>query len=60
MMISCYDIYDRFTMEHFPLHQSMILTTSFFLFATVYSHMTVDRLQAVKLPPVPTATYLRY
>jgi hypothetical protein len=24
------DIYDRFTMEHFPLRQSMILTTSFF------------------------------
>jgi hypothetical protein len=34
MMIG-YDIYDRFTMEHFPLRQSMILTTSFF-FATVY------------------------
>jgi hypothetical protein len=30
-----YDIYDRFTMEHFPLRQSMILTTSFFLLATV-------------------------
>jgi hypothetical protein len=29
-----YDIYDRFTMEHFPLSQSMILTTIFFL-ATV-------------------------
>jgi hypothetical protein len=29
MMIG-YDIYDRFTMEHFPLRQSMILTTSFF------------------------------
>jgi hypothetical protein len=29
MMIG-YDIYDRFTMEHFPLGQSMILTTSFF------------------------------
>jgi hypothetical protein len=28
-----YDIYDRFTMEHFPLRQSMILTTSFFFFA---------------------------
>jgi hypothetical protein len=26
----CYDIYDRFTMEHFPLCQSMALTTSFF------------------------------
>jgi hypothetical protein len=25
-----YDIYDRFTVEHFPLRQSMILTTSFF------------------------------
>jgi hypothetical protein len=24
------DIYDRFTMEHFTLRQSMILTTSFF------------------------------
>jgi hypothetical protein len=29
MMIG-YDIYDRFTIEHFPLRQSMILTTSFF------------------------------
>jgi hypothetical protein len=26
----CYDIEVRFTIEHFPLHQSMILTTSFF------------------------------
>jgi hypothetical protein len=34
MMIG-YDIYDRFTMEHFPLRQSMISTTSFFLLATV-------------------------
>jgi hypothetical protein len=25
-----YEIYDRFTVEHFPLRQSMILTTSFF------------------------------
>jgi hypothetical protein len=31
-----YDIYDRFTMEHFLLCQSMILTTSFFLLATVH------------------------
>jgi hypothetical protein len=30
MMIG-YDIYDRFAMEYFPLRQSMILTTSFFL-----------------------------
>jgi hypothetical protein len=29
MMIG-YDIYDRVTMKHFPLRQSMILTTSFF------------------------------
>jgi hypothetical protein len=34
MMIG-YDIYDRFTMEHFPFCQSMILTTRFFLLATV-------------------------
>jgi hypothetical protein len=34
MMIG-YDIYDRFTMEHFLLCQSLILTTSFFLLATV-------------------------
>jgi hypothetical protein len=25
-----YDIYDGFTIEHFPVCQSMILTTSFF------------------------------
>jgi hypothetical protein len=36
MMIG-YDIYDRFTMEHFRLRQSMILTTSFFLLATVHN-----------------------
>jgi hypothetical protein len=29
MMIG-YDIYGRFTLEHFPLRQSVILTTSFF------------------------------
>jgi hypothetical protein len=29
MMIGYYH-YDRFTMEHFPLRQSMILTTFFF------------------------------
>jgi hypothetical protein len=34
MMVG-YDIYDRFTMGHFPLCQNMILTTSFFLLATV-------------------------
>jgi hypothetical protein len=37
MMIG-YDIYDRFTVEHFPLRQSMILTTFFFLLATVVSN----------------------
>jgi hypothetical protein len=34
MMIG-YDIFDRFTMEHFPLCQNIILTASFFLLATV-------------------------
>jgi hypothetical protein len=29
-MIIGYDIYNRFTKEHFPWHQSMILTPSFF------------------------------
>jgi hypothetical protein len=29
-MVIGYDIYDRFTMKHFSLCQSMILTTSFF------------------------------
>jgi hypothetical protein len=38
MMIG-YDIYDRFTMEHFPLRQSMILTNSFFLLATVHCYL---------------------
>jgi hypothetical protein len=47
MMIG-YDIYDRFTMEHFPLHQSMILTTSFcfFLLATV---SILDRGMQIKI-----------
>jgi hypothetical protein len=31
-----YEIYDRFTVEHFKLHQSMILTTSFFARASKY------------------------
>jgi hypothetical protein len=35
MMIGYDSIYDHFTMEHFPLCQRMILTTSFFLLATV-------------------------
>jgi hypothetical protein len=30
-----YNIYDHFTIEQFPLCQSMILTTSFFLLATI-------------------------
>jgi hypothetical protein len=30
------DIYDRFTMEHFTLRQSMILTTSFFFCSRQY------------------------
>jgi hypothetical protein len=34
-LIIGYDTYDRFTMERFPLCQIMILTTSFFLLATV-------------------------
>jgi hypothetical protein len=29
MMIG-YDVYDRFTMEHFPLHQRVILTTKIY------------------------------
>jgi hypothetical protein len=39
-MIIGYDIYDRFTMEHFPLCQIMILMTSFFLLATVH-HISI-------------------
>jgi hypothetical protein len=35
MMIG-YDIYDRFTLEHFPLRQNMILTTSFFFCSRQY------------------------
>jgi hypothetical protein len=29
-MMMGYDIYERFTLEHFPLRQIVILTTSFF------------------------------
>jgi hypothetical protein len=32
----CYDIYDGFTMEHFPLCQSMNLTTNFFFCSRQY------------------------
>jgi hypothetical protein len=42
MMIG-YDIYDRFTMEHFSLCQSMILTTSFFFLATVRSSKNLQK-----------------
>jgi hypothetical protein len=35
MMIG-YDIYDRFTMEHFPLGHGMILTISFFARDSTY------------------------
>jgi hypothetical protein len=41
MMVG-YNIYDRFTMEHFPLCQSLILTTSFFLLATVQLLLCMD------------------
>jgi hypothetical protein len=44
MMID-YDIYDHFTMEHFPLRQSMILTTSIFLLATVFLHKFTKKLK---------------
>jgi hypothetical protein len=40
MMIG-YDIYDRFTMEHFPLCQNIILTASFFLLATVRIYLYI-------------------
>jgi hypothetical protein len=42
-MMICYDIYDRFTMEHFPLRQNMILTISFFfLLATVSTIAAIE------------------
>jgi hypothetical protein len=37
-----YDFDDRFTMEHFPLCQIMILTTSFFLLVTVFPKSDVQ------------------
>jgi hypothetical protein len=36
MMIGCYDIYDRFTMEHLLLCQRMISMTSFFAGDSTY------------------------
>jgi hypothetical protein len=33
-----YDFYDHFTVEHFTLRQSIILTTSFFLLVTVCTY----------------------
>jgi hypothetical protein len=38
-----YDIYDRFTMEHFPLRQSMILTTSFFARDSTSKNQTIKK-----------------
>jgi hypothetical protein len=40
-MIIGYDIFDRFTMEHFPLCQNIILTASFFLLATVRIYLYI-------------------
>jgi hypothetical protein len=37
-----YDFDDRFTMEHLPLCQIMILTTSFFLLVTVFPKSDVQ------------------
>jgi hypothetical protein len=45
-MIIGYDIYDRFTMEHFRLRQSMILTTSFFC-STVGTYAYFQRFQSM-------------
>jgi hypothetical protein len=56
-----YDIYDHCTMEHFPLRQSMILTTSFFgsrqyimvkiakivLFPLIYRHTKIYLLKYI-------------
>jgi hypothetical protein len=47
-----YDIYHRFTMEHFSLCQSMILTTNFFLLATVSMYR--------KFAQLPTSTSFRF
>jgi hypothetical protein len=47
MMIG-YDIYDRFTMEHFPLCQIMILTTSFFCSRQYIFHALPNRLNHLK------------
>jgi hypothetical protein len=41
-MMTGYDIYDRFTMEHFPLRQSIILTTSFFFSRQYISEKTLS------------------
>jgi hypothetical protein len=38
MMIG-YDIYDRFTIEHFPLHQRMTLTTKIYCSQLYHNHL---------------------
>jgi hypothetical protein len=48
-LIIGYDIYDRFTMEHFPLRQSMILTTSFFFCSRQYFVLHLDFVRLVLL-----------
>jgi hypothetical protein len=38
MMIG-YDIYDHFTIEHFPLHQRMTLTTKIYCSQLYHNHL---------------------
>jgi hypothetical protein len=42
MMIGCYDIYDRFTTEHFTLRQGIPnFDDQFFLLAIVCTYITI-------------------
>jgi hypothetical protein len=48
MMMGCYDIYHRFTMEHFPLRQRMTLTTKIYC-SRLYQCRTRIKLFMLKL-----------
>jgi hypothetical protein len=55
MMIG-YDIYDRFTIKHFPLHQRMTLTTKMYCSQLYHNHLmtflTSVIIKTLKLSPV--------
>jgi hypothetical protein len=51
-------IYDRFTMKHFPLRQSVILTPSFFFFCS-RQYLTKDSIINIKMAVTDNVIFIR-